>query len=126
MKPLEPMKDAEINYVSLQTTFLLDLASGKYHSKIHAWVTTSQIEDSLEKVALLFSSDFIKQSQLSREVAQSVSPVIISALTTVVDSLKRTGLYTQYYLDLKDDRSVLFMSFNNDYMQGVGLPCVLG
>ena len=85
MKPLEPLKDADINYVSLQATFLLDLASGKCHSKIHAWVTKFQAEDSLKKMALLSSSYFIKESQLTGEVAQSVSPVIISAWTTVVD-----------------------------------------
>ena len=38
-----------------------------------------------EKVALFSSSDFISKNQLAREGSQSVSPVTIPALTTIVD-----------------------------------------
>ena len=38
-----------------------------------------------EKVALFPSSDFIAKNQLAREGSQSVSPVTIPALTTIVD-----------------------------------------
>ena len=38
-----------------------------------------------EKVDLFPSSDFIAKNQLSREGSQSVSPVTIPALTTIVD-----------------------------------------
>ena len=37
------------------------------------------------KVALFPSSDFIAKNQLAGEGSQSVSPVIIPALTTIVD-----------------------------------------
>ena len=39
----------------------------------------------LEKIALFPSSDFIAKNQLAREGSQSVSPVTIPALTTIVD-----------------------------------------
>ena len=38
-----------------------------------------------EKVALFPSSDFIAKNQLAREGSQSVSPVTIPALTTIID-----------------------------------------
>ena len=38
-----------------------------------------------EKVALFLSSDFIAENQLAQKGAQSVSPVIIYALTMIVD-----------------------------------------
>ena len=34
----EPMKDTDLKHLTLKTAFLLALASGKHHSKIHAWV----------------------------------------------------------------------------------------
>ena len=36
--PFEPMKDTDLKHLALKTAFLLALASGKRHSKIHAWV----------------------------------------------------------------------------------------
>ena len=36
--PFEPMKDTDLKHLILKTAFLLALASGKCHSKIHAWV----------------------------------------------------------------------------------------
>ena len=36
--PFEPMKDTDLKHLTLQTAFLLALASGKHHNEIHAWV----------------------------------------------------------------------------------------
>ena len=36
--PFEPMKDTDLKHLTLKTAFLLALASGKRHSKIHAWI----------------------------------------------------------------------------------------
>ena len=36
--PFEPMKDTDLKHLTLKTTFMLALASGKHHSKIHVWV----------------------------------------------------------------------------------------
>ena len=37
--PFGPMKDTDLKHLTLKTAFLLALASSKYLSKIHAWVT---------------------------------------------------------------------------------------
>ena len=83
--PFEPMKDTDLKQLTLKTAFLLALASGKCRSEIHAWVANKvSYLGKWEKVAL-FPSDFIAKNQLARECSQSVSPVTIPALTTIVD-----------------------------------------
>ena len=77
------MKDTDLKHLTLKTAFLLALASGKCHSKIHAWVANKVSNlGQWEKVAFFPFSDFIDKNQLAREVSQSVSLVIIPALTT--------------------------------------------
>ena len=84
--PFEPMKDTDLKHLTLKTAFLLALASGKCRSEIHAWVANKVSNlGQWEKVALFPSSDFIAKNQLAREGSQSVSPVIIPALKTIVD-----------------------------------------
>ena len=84
--PFEPMKDTDLKHLTLKTAFLLALASGKCRSEIHAWVANKVSNlGQWEKVALFPSSDFIAKNQLAREGSQSVSPVTIPALTTIVD-----------------------------------------
>ena len=84
--PFEPMKDTDLKHLTLKTAFLLALASGKRRSEIHAWVANKVSNlGQWEKVALFPSSDFIAKNQLAREGSQSVSPVTIPALTTIVD-----------------------------------------
>ena len=84
--PFEPMKDTDLKHLTLKTAFLLALASGKCRSEIHAWVANKVSNlGQWEKVALFPYSDFIAKNQLAREGSQSVSPVIIPALTTIVD-----------------------------------------
>ena len=89
--PFEPMKDTDLKHLTLKTAFLLALASGKGRSEIHAWVANKVSNlGQWEKVAL-FPSDFIAKNQLAREGSQSVFPVTIPALTTIVDNLRKTG-----------------------------------
>ena len=84
--PFEPMKDTDLKHLTLKTAFLLALASGKRHSEIHAWVANKVSNlGQWENVALFPSSNFIAKNQLAREGSQSVSPVTIPALTTIVD-----------------------------------------
>ena len=80
------MKDTDLKHLTLKTAFLLALASSKHHSEIHAWVANKVSNlAQWEKVALFPSSDFIAKTQIAREGSQSVSPVTIPALTTIVD-----------------------------------------
>ena len=128
--PFEPMKDTDLKHLTLKTAFLLALASGKRHSEIHAWVANKVSNlGQWEKVALFPSSDFIAQSQLAKEGSQSVSPVIILALTTIVDrQLKEDRTLCpvpalRYYLDrtkdLRGSRSLLFISFKKGHTSDI-------
>ena len=80
------MKDTNLKHLTLKTAFLLALASSKHRSEIHAWVANKVSNlGQRENVALFPSSDFIAKNQLAREDSQTVSPVTIPALTTIVD-----------------------------------------
>ena len=84
--PFEPMKDTDLKHLTLKTAFLLALASGKRRSEIHTWIANKVSNlGQWETVDLFPSSDFIAKNQLAREGSQSVSPVTIPALTTIVD-----------------------------------------
>ena len=130
--PFEPMKDTDLKHLTLKTAFLLALASGKCRSEIHAWVANKVSNLSQwEKVALFPSSDFIAKKQLSREGSQSVSPVTIPALTTImiVDrQFKENGTLCpvralSYYLDrtkdLRGSWSLLFISFKKGHTSDI-------
>ena len=120
------MKDSDIKHLTLKTAFLLALASGKRRSEIHAWVANKVSNlGQWEKVALFPSSDVIAKNQLAREGAQNVSPVVIPALTTIVDRQFKQDRSLcpvralRYYLDrtkdLRGDRSLLFISFKKGH-----------
>ena len=124
------MKDTDLKHVTLKTAFLLALASGKSCSEIHAWVANKVSNlGQWEKVALFPSSDFIAKNQLARESLQSVSPVIIPALTTIVDRQFKENRTLcpvralRYYLDrtkdLRGSRSLLLISFKKEHTSDI-------
>ena len=128
--PFEPMKDTDLKHLTLKTAFLLALASGKRRSEIHAWVANKVPNlGQWEKVALSPSSDFIAKNQLAREGSQSVSPVTIPALTTIVDRQFKEDRTLcpvwalRYYLDrtkdLRGSRSLLFISFKKGHTSDI-------
>ena len=107
---------------------MLALASGKHRSEIHAWVAHKVSNlGQWEKVVLFPSSDFIAKNQLAREGSQSVSPMTIPALATIVgrqfkeDRTLCQGL--RYYLDqtkdLRGSRSLLFISFKKGHTSDI-------
>ena len=127
--PFEPMKDTDLKHLTLKTDFLLPLASGKRHSEIHAWVANKVSNlGQWEKVALFPSSDFMAKNQLARG-SQSVSPVTIPALTTIVDRQFKEDRTLcpvralRYYLDrtkyLRGSRSLLFISFKKGHTSDI-------
>ena len=124
------MKDTDLKHLTLKTAFLLALASSKRRSKIHAWVANKVSNlGQWEKVALFPSSDFIAKNQLAREGSQSVSSVIIPALTTIVDrQFKEDRTFClvhalRYYLDgtkdLRGPQSLLFISFKKGHTSDI-------
>ena len=128
--PFEPMKDSDLKHLTLKTAFLLALASGKRLSEIHAWVANKVANlGQWEKVALFPSSDFIAKNQLAREGSQSVSPVTIPALTTIVDRqfkedrtlcpVRALRFYLDRTKDLRGSRSLLFISFKKGHTSDI-------
>ena len=128
--PFEPMKDSDLKHLTLKTAFLLALASGKRHSEIHAWVANKVANlGQWEKVALFPSSDFIAKNQLAREGSQSVSPVTVPALTTIVDRqfkedrtlcpVRALRFYLDRTKDLRGSRSLLFISFKKGHTSDI-------
>ena len=128
--PFEPMKDTDLKHLTLKTAFLLALASGKRCSEFHAWVANKVSNlGQWEKVALFPSSDFIAKNQLAREGSQSVSPVTIPALTTIVDRqfkedrtlcpVRALGYYLDRTKDLRGSRSLLFISFKKGHTSDI-------
>ena len=128
--PFEPMKDSDLKHLTLKTAFLLALASGKRRSEIHAWVANKVSNlGQWEEVALFPSSDFIAKNQLAREGSQSVSPVTIPALTTIVDRqfkedrtlcpVRALRFYLDRTKDLRGSRSLLFISFKKGHTSDI-------
>ena len=120
------MIDTDLKHFSLRTAFLLALSSGKRRSEIHTWVANKVSNlGQWEKVALFPSSDFIAKNHLAREGSQSVSPVTIPALTTIIDGQFKEDRTLcpvwalRYYLnrtkDLRGSRSLLFISFKKGH-----------
>ena len=128
--PFEPMKDTDLKHLTLKTAFLLALASSKCHSESNAWVANKVSNlGQWEKVALFPSSDFIAKNQLAREGSQSVSPVTIPALTTIVDRqfkedrtlcpMRALRYYMDRTKDLRGFRFLLFISFKKGYTSDI-------
>ena len=124
------MKDTDLKHLTLKTAFLLALASGKRRSKIHARVANKVSNlGQWGKVALFPSSDFIAKNQVAREGSQSVSPVTIPGLTTIVDRQFKEDRTLcpvwalRYYLDRTKDlrgyRSLLFISFKKGHTSDI-------
>ena len=84
--PFEPMQDASLNHLTFKMVSLLDLASGKRWSKIHAWLNKYvQFKDNYLKVALSPSANFISKNQLAKEGPDRVSTVVIPALAPTLE-----------------------------------------
>ena len=88
-------------------------------------------------MALFPSSDFIAKNQLAREGAQSVSPVLISALTTIVDRQFKQDRSLcpvralRYYLDRTKTLGATDHSYSYPSRKGIQqtsdqLPCLHG
>ena len=113
-----------------QDCFLASSGLRQCRSEIHAWVANKVSNlGQWEKVALFPSSNFIAKNQLAREGSQSVSPVTIPALTTIVDRQFKEDRTLcpvralRYYLDrtkdLRGSRSLLFISFKKGHTSDI-------
>ena len=120
-----PMKDTDLKHLTLNTAFLLALTSSKRRSEIHAWVANKVSNlGQWEKVALFPTSDFTAKNQLAREGFQSVSPVTIPALTSIVEDrtlcpVRALRYYFDRTKDVRGSRSLLFISFKKGHTSDI-------
>ena len=124
------MKGTDLKHLTLKTAFLLALAFGKHRSEIHACVANKVSNlGQWEKVALFPSSDFIAKNRLAREGSQSVSPMTIPALTTIVVRqfkeertlcpVRALRYYPDRTKDLRGSRSLRFISFKKRHTSDI-------
>ena len=70
-----------------KTVFLLALASGKRMSEIHAWAHSSvSSRRNWSEVTVSPSPAFLAKNQLASDGPDSIKPVVIPALTTMLVS----------------------------------------
>ena len=84
--PFEPLSEAPLKWLTYKTVFLLALASGK-RSEIHAWTHSSvSSRRNWSEVTVSPSPVFLAKNQLASDGPDSIIPVVIPALTTMLDS----------------------------------------
>ena len=121
------MKDTHLKQLTVKTDFLLALASGKRRREIHALVANRVSNlGQWEKVALFPSSDFIAKNQLAREGSQSVSPVTIPALTTIVDRQFKHFLQERTHLRHQTRYALFLIETNHPTLLQTSRPTSLG
>ena len=85
--PFEPLSEAPLKWLTYTTVFLLALASGKRRSEIHAWTHSSvSSRRNWSEVTVSPSPAFLAKNQLASDGPDSIKPVVIPALTTMLDS----------------------------------------
>ena len=119
--PFEPMRKADLKYITYKTVFLLALASGKRRSEIHAWLPKVSKLDDWNKVSVVPSLKFIAKNQLAKKGFDSVAPVVIPALAPSLhedltnDRTLCPVRALRYYLkateELRVGKELLFISF---------------
>ena len=106
----EPLHKAFLKHLTFKTVFFLALGSGNPRSEIHAWLNKNiRHQSDWSMVSLYPSPSFDSKNQLAKEGHDSVAPVVIPALVSILDrclkadrSLFPVGpLY--YYLDRTSD-----------------------
>ena len=116
-------------HLTFKTVFLLALGSGK-RSEIHAWLHRNIThKEYWANVSVFPSHCFLSKNQLTREGQASVAPVIILALTPMLDkSLKDDRTLCpvwafHYYLDktkeLRTGKQLVFVSFKKNFSKDI-------
>ena len=124
--PFEPLDKAELKWLTFKTVFLLALASGKRRSEIHAWTKSSVFFANRDtKVTLAPSPAFLAKNQLASDGPSTLKPVVIPALTTILDSnlsedrslcpVRALRIYLKRTKDLRDNKKLVFISFKQGF-----------
>ena len=128
--PFEPLQDAPIKWLTYKTVFLLALASGKRRGEIHAWTHSSvSSRSNWSQVTVAPSPAFLAKNQLATTGPESIKPVVIPALSNLVDDSMPEDLSLcpvralRIYLDrtktLRKGKNLLFISLREGYSRDI-------
>ena len=124
----EPLSEAPLKWLTYKTVFLLALASGKRRSEIHAW-THSSVSSRRNWSEVTVSPAFLAKNQLASDGPDSIKPVVIPALTTMLDSslvedkslcpVRALKVYLQKTKSMRKGKALLFVSLREGYSKDI-------
>ena len=128
--PFEPLSEAPLKWLTYKTVFLLALASGKRRSEIHAWTHSSvSSRRNWSEVTVSPSPAFLAKNQLTSDGPDSIKPVVIPALTTVLDSslvedeslcpIRALKVYLDKTKSMRKGKALLFVSLREGYSKDI-------
>lgn len=122
--PYEPMKKADMKYITRKTVFLLALASGKRRSELHAMRKDIMYTEHYSSVTILPNPEFVSKTQLAGKGGNILKPVDIKSLNNFVDDRMSEDLKLcpvralRYYLKrtapFRRNRDQLFISYQEN------------
>ena len=128
--PFEPLSEAPLKWLTYKTVFLLALASGKRRSEIHAWTHSSvSSRRNWSEVTVSPSPAFLAKNQLASDGPDSIKPVVIPALTTMLDSslvedkslcpVRALKVYLEKTKSMRKGKALLFVSLREGYSKDI-------
>ena len=128
--PFEPLSEAPLKWLSFKTVFLLALASGKGRSEIHPLTHTSvSSRRNWSEVTISPSSSFLAKKQLALDGPDSIKPVVIPALTTMLDRslvedkslcpVRALKVYLDKTKSMRKGMALLFVSLRVGYSKDI-------
>ena len=128
--PFEPLSEAPLKWLTYKTVFLLALASGKRRSEIHAWTHSSvSSRRNWSEVTVSPSPAFLAKNQLASDGPDSIKPVVIPALTTMLDSslvedkslcpVRALKVYLDKTKSMRKGKALLFVSPREGYSKDI-------
>ena len=128
--PFEPLSEAPLKWLTYKTVFLLALASGKRRSEIHAWTYSSvSSRRNWSEVTVSPSPAFLAKNQLASDGPDSIKPVVIPTLTTMLDSslvedkslcpVRALKVYLEKTKSMRKGKALLFVSLREGYSKDI-------
>ena len=127
--PFEPLSEAPLKWLTYKTVSLLALASGK-RSEIHAWTPSSvSSRRNWSEATVSPSPAFLAKNQLASDGPDSIKPVVIQALTTMLDSslvedkslcpVRAFKVYLDRTKSMREGKALLFVSLREGYSKDI-------
>ena len=109
---------------NLQAVFLLALASGKRTSEMHAWTSRRNWSE-----VTVSPPAFLAKNQWALDGPDSIKPVVIPALTTMLDSslvgdkslcpVRALKVYLDKTKSMRKGKALLFVSLREGYSKNI-------